>query len=71
MACALFKDGEKLSRSFPSKEETLKKADEAGLVEDREGQPALENELKIAPCSPDPEPNSDEDLDWTPASPAS
>jgi hypothetical protein len=32
----------------------LKRADEAGLVEDCEGQPALEDELKIKACSPDP-----------------
>ncbi|MCK1653465.1 hypothetical protein IVA88_18770 [Bradyrhizobium sp. 149] len=70
MAYALFKDEEKLSRTFSTKEETLKKADDAGLVEEREGEPVLEDDLKIKPCSPDPDPHSDEDLDWTPEKPA-
>ncbi|WPM83745.1 hypothetical protein ML401_38905 [Bradyrhizobium sp. 62B] len=30
MPYAVFKDGEKLSRTFSTKQETLKKADEAG-----------------------------------------
>jgi len=71
MAYALFKDGEKLSRTFSTKEETLKKADEAGLVESSEGQAVLENDLKIKRCPPDPDHRSDEDLDWTPERPAS
>jgi len=66
MAYALFKDGEKLSRTFSTKEETLKKAEDAGLVESGGGQPRLEDDLKIKPCSPDPEPRSEDDLDWTP-----
>ncbi|MFK4383837.1 hypothetical protein [Bradyrhizobium sp. USDA 223] len=33
MAYALLKDGEKMSRTFPTNEEALEKADEAGLVE--------------------------------------
>jgi hypothetical protein len=70
MAYALFKDREKLSRTFVTKEEALQKADEAGLVEDRD-KSVLEDDLKIEPCSPDPEPRSDEDLDWTLAKPAS
>ncbi|UPK30857.1 hypothetical protein [Bradyrhizobium sp. 195] len=71
MAYALFKDGEKLSRTFPTKEEAFEKADEAGLVEHRDDQPTLEDELKIKPCSPDPEHRDDSDLDWTPDKPAS
>jgi hypothetical protein len=71
MAYALFKDGEKLSRTFPTKEETLKKAEDAGLVESGGNQPRLEDDLKVKPCSPDPEPRSEDDLDWTPGSPAS
>lgn len=71
MAYAVFKDGEKVSRTFPTKEETLEKADEAGLVERADGQPVLEDELKIRPCPADPEPRDDEDLDWTPLKPAS
>jgi hypothetical protein len=66
MAFAVFKDNEKLSRTFPTREETLRKADEAGLVEQPEGKPVLENDLTIKPCPPDPERKSDEDLDWLP-----
>jgi hypothetical protein len=47
MAWALFKGGEKLSRTFSTQEETLEKA---GLVEHSDGQPALEDELKIKRC---------------------
>ncbi|MET4276626.1 MULTISPECIES: hypothetical protein [unclassified Bradyrhizobium] len=71
MAYALFKDDEKLSRTFSTKEETLKKADDAGLVESGGGQPRLEDDLQIKPCSPDPEARSEDDLDWTPGNPAS
>jgi hypothetical protein len=73
MAYALFKDDEKLSRTFSTKEETLKRAEDADLVESSEGEgkPRLEDDLKIKPCSPDPEPRSEDDLDWTPGSPAS
>jgi hypothetical protein len=66
MPYALFKDREQLSRAFPTKEETLRKACEAGLVEDDNGQPVLEQELEIKPCSPDSGPQDDEDLDWVP-----
>ena len=63
MAYAVFKDDQKLSRSFPTREETVKKADEAGLVETIDGKPVLEDNLSIKPCAPDPE---HKDLDWTP-----
>ncbi|MCP3395510.1 hypothetical protein NLM27_43270 [Bradyrhizobium sp. CCGB12] len=66
MAYALFKDGEKLSRTFSTEEETLEKADKAGLVEHCDNQPVLEAKLKIKPCPADPEPHDDADLDWTP-----
>ncbi|MET0677822.1 MAG: hypothetical protein ABW175_18645 [Bradyrhizobium sp.] len=65
MAYAIFKDGEKLSRTFPTREEALKKATEAGLVDAAEDPPALEDNLTIKPCSPDPETSSEDDLDWT------
>ncbi|MCK1421342.1 hypothetical protein IVB15_10840 [Bradyrhizobium sp. 182] len=71
MAYALFKDGEKLSRTFSTKEETLEKADQAGLVEHADGQPVLEDDLKIKSCSADPQPQDEADLDWTPDKPAS
>lgn len=71
MAYALFKDEEKLSRTFPTKEEALENADRAGLVEHQNGQPVLEDDLKIEPCSADPEPQDDAALDWMPDRPAS
>jgi len=69
MAYAVFKDDQKLSRTFPTKEETVKKADEAGLIETVDGKPVLEDNLTIRPCAPDPEYKGDEDLDWTPDKP--
>ena len=44
-----------MSRTFPPEKEALKKADEAGLVDNTEGTPVLENDLTIKPCAPDPE----------------
>jgi hypothetical protein len=66
MSYALFKDGEKLSRTFSTEEEALRKACEAGLVEDDNGQPVLAQELEIKPCAPDSTPQGDDDLDWVP-----
>jgi hypothetical protein len=66
MAFAVFTDDEKLSRTFPTKEEALKKADEAGLVDRSKGEPVLENDLTVKPCPADPEQKNDEDLDWSP-----
>ena len=66
MAYAVFKDDQKLSRTFPTEKEALKKADEAGLVDNTEDTPVLEHDLTIKPCAADPERRSDEDLDWTP-----
>ncbi|QQO13239.1 hypothetical protein JJB99_28085 [Bradyrhizobium diazoefficiens] len=71
MPYAVFKDGEKVSRAFSTRNETLQKADEAGLVEHDGGQPVLEDELKIEPCAPDPEPHDDAELDWMPEKPVS
>lgn len=47
MAYAIFKDDEKLSRTFPTKEETLAKAREAGPVDTVKGKPVLEDNLTI------------------------
>jgi hypothetical protein len=66
MAYALFRDDAKLSRTFPTREEALKKADEAGLIDNTEGKPVLEDGLTIKPCAPDPKHGTDADLDWTP-----
>jgi len=43
-----------VSRTFPTGEEALEKADEAGLVEHAEGEAVLEDELRIRPCPADP-----------------
>ena len=69
MAYALFKDDQKLSRTFPTKDETLKKAEEAGLVDTINDKPVLEDNLTVKPCAPDPEGKGDEDLDWAPDKP--
>jgi hypothetical protein len=66
MAFAVFTGNEKLSRTFPTREETLKKADEAGLVDRSKGKPVLEDDLRVKPCPADPEPKNIEDLDWSP-----
>jgi hypothetical protein len=42
MAYAVFKDEEKISRTFPTREPALKKADEAGLVDSGNGEPTLD-----------------------------
>ncbi|MEY9122080.1 hypothetical protein [Bradyrhizobium yuanmingense] len=60
-----------MSRTFPTGEEALEKADEAGLVEHAEGEAVLEDELRIRPCPADPEPCDDGDLIRTPVKPAS
>jgi hypothetical protein len=62
MAYAVFKDHEKLSRTFAAKEQALKKANEAGLVENIVGKPVLKADPTIKPC----ERKSDEDFDWVP-----
>jgi hypothetical protein len=64
MAYAVFKDEEKISRTFPTREEALKKADEAGLVDRGNGEPSLEDNLTIKPCAPDIDNKNDDDLDW-------
>jgi hypothetical protein len=69
MAYAVFRDDQKLSRTFPTREETVKKADEAGLVDTVDGKPVLEDNLTIRPCAPDPGHTDDQDLDWAPDRP--
>jgi hypothetical protein len=55
---------EKMSRTFPTEEEAIKKADEAGLVETNNDKQALEDDLIIKPCPPDSDTKSDDELDW-------
>jgi hypothetical protein len=64
MAYAIFNDNEKMSRTFPTEEEAIRKADEAGLVETNNDKQALEDDLIIMPCPPDTETKSDDELDW-------
>lgn len=72
MPYAVFDDDLKLSRAFPSKPEALRKADEAGLVENGpDGKPVLQNELTIKPCPPDGQTGSNDELDWSLEDPAS
>jgi hypothetical protein len=54
MAYAVFKDDQKLSRTFPTEKEALKKADEAGLVDNTEGTPGrlTSSELPIGVAVP-------------------
>jgi hypothetical protein len=71
MPYAVFEDDEKLSRTFPTKQEALRKANDAGLVVDElRGEPVLDSNLSIRPCPPDPAVPSDEELDWSPEKPA-
>jgi hypothetical protein len=66
MPYTIFEDEQKLSRSFPTKQDALRKADQAGLVEvDSQGKPVLEDSLSIKRCLPDLEAGSDADLDWS------
>jgi hypothetical protein len=64
MVYAIFNDNEKMSHSFPTEEEAIKKADEAGLVETNNDKQALEDDLISKPCPPDTDTKSDEELDW-------
>jgi hypothetical protein len=65
MPYAIFEDDQKLSRAFPSEQEALQKADEAGLVvDDGQGKPVLDDDLSIRPCPPDPNVKSSDEPDW-------
>ena len=59
MDYAIFNDNEKMSRTFPTEEAAIKKADEAGLVETNNDKQALEDDLIIKPCPPDSDTKSD------------
>ncbi len=66
MPYALFEDGEKLTRSFPSKREVWKAAERAGLVElGPDGTTNLQDNFEIKPCPADPDGADDhgDDLD--------
>jgi hypothetical protein len=63
MPYALFENDEKLSRSFPTRDEAWKQADRAGLVTDDNGKPTLHDNYAIKPCQADPTDDDDGD-DW-------
>jgi hypothetical protein len=54
MPYALFENDDQLSRAFATEAEVWKHADEAGLVSDDNGRPALEDNYVIKPCAPAP-----------------
>jgi hypothetical protein len=55
MSYALFEDEEKLTRSFPTRQEVWNAAERAGLiVPGPDGKMALEDHFEIKPCEPDP-----------------
>jgi hypothetical protein len=55
MSYALFEDEEKLTRSFPSRQDVWNAAERAGLVvPGPNGKMALEDHFEIKPCEPDP-----------------
>jgi hypothetical protein len=64
MAYAIFKHGYKLSRTFATKEQAFKKAEQAGLADTAGDQPILEDDLRLERCRPDLQETNDEDLDW-------
>jgi hypothetical protein len=63
MPYALFEKDDQLSRSFPTREEVWKHADDAGLVLDDNGEPKLEDHYTIKPCSDEPQQDKLAD-DW-------
>ncbi len=50
MPYALFENDDQLSRPFATEAEAWKHADDAGLVSDHHGKPALEDNYVIKPC---------------------
>jgi hypothetical protein len=54
MPYALFENDDQLSRSFATEAEAWKHADDAGLVADNNGKPALEDNYVIKPCPENP-----------------
>ena len=68
MSYALFEDEEKLTRSFPSRQEVWNAAERAGLVvPGPNGKMVLEDHFEIKPCEPDPnEISVDPDSDFSP-----
>ncbi len=67
MSYALFEENEKLTRSFPTRQEVWNAAERAGLVvPGPDGKMQLEDHFEIKPCEPDPEEvPADPDSDFT------
>jgi hypothetical protein len=55
MPYALFEQGEKMSRAFPTEDDVWRHAQEAGLVDVVDGKEVLEDHLAIQPCPADEE----------------
>jgi len=55
MPYALFEQGEKLSRAFPTEGDVWRHAEEAGLIDVVDGKEVLEDHLVIEPCPADEE----------------
>jgi hypothetical protein len=54
MPYALFENDDQLSRAFATEAEVWQHADDAGLVSDDNGKPALEDNYVIKPCPAGP-----------------
>ncbi len=55
MPYALFEDDERLTRSFPTRQEVWKAAEHAGLVvPGTDGELILDDHFEIKPCEADP-----------------
>jgi hypothetical protein len=65
MSYALFEDDEKLTRSFPSRQQVWAAAERAGLVvPDADGKMVLDDHFEIKPCEPDPDEVADPGSDF-------
>ena len=65
MSFALFEEGERLTRSFPTEQDVWAAAERAGLVEiGPDGQRRLDNHLEIRHCEPTPDEATDPGSDF-------
>ena len=65
MSFALFEEGERLTRSFPTEHDVWAAAERAGLVEiGPDGQRRLDNHLEIRHCEPTPDEATDPGSDF-------
>jgi hypothetical protein len=65
MPYALFEDDERLTRSFPTRQEVWKAAERAGLVVlGADGELILDDHFEIKPCEADPDEAADPGSDF-------